>query len=619
MSENAEIKAKLTVETEGAKSGLEGVGKVFEHLGEKTHEVQHDLAQMAKQAIATAVGLDLFHGIESMKEFGHEVFGAAMNLGSEEKSLAQVMAVGDRTGRSFIELKGQAHEVHEALEEIAVESGQMTSQVVESFQSIAARSHKSAEEVQEFVGTIAQAAKVTPGGISAISEGFANMELGVIRARNPVVQMIAQMHLLAGNSKQVAAQLMKMAPEKAMALGEEAIQKMADKAKNLPLSFGQTVQSLRNVREQFFEIAGQPILKAMTGPIKELQRYVLENKATIAAWAEGAGRSIGNLIGKGAGLMKDAFKYLDEHGAELADDLMRAASAIGKVVAFIYEHREAIALAFGAKAALGIAGSVAGGAGGLASGAIGLAGAIGPVIGSAVSGALAAAKWAGTAQFGVSAAGLGSSITGAATAAVEGLGGAATATLGALNVVLPPLAAMAVAVGGVAFAVYEAKGLFADLAQEQRATIEAEHNFVERLGDVDYTSKEYQETLKNLRDKHEDLAAAALMAAMDLKVLGKEARQLVAPKITMDQEDIANRALGSVTAGTSQQNHDFLNGRGAFAVPDKAVINFNGGQTFHVKQEFRNADPDRVLVAFRRDVVNQALNRKQVRLSTPFG
>jgi hypothetical protein len=48
-------------------------------------------------------------------------------------------------------------------------------------------------------------------------------------------------------------------------------------------------------------------------------------------------------------------------------------------------------------------------------------------------------------------------------------------------------------------------------------------------------------------------------------------------------------------------------------------INLNGGQTFKIQQNFRDQDPDRVVVAFERRYTNAALKRVQSLTSTPFG
>jgi soluble cytochrome b562 len=55
------------------------------------------------------------------------------------------------------------------------------------------------------------------------------------------------------------------------------------------------------------------------------------------------------------------------------------------------------------------------------------------------------------------------------------------------------------------------------------------------------------------------------------------------------------------------------------AAPKLPQVNFNGGQTFLIKQDFRDQDPDRIAVVFRRDVQRQASSRLSASTAMPFG
>jgi hypothetical protein len=46
---------------------------------------------------------------------------------------------------------------------------------------------------------------------------------------------------------------------------------------------------------------------------------------------------------------------------------------------------------------------------------------------------------------------------------------------------------------------------------------------------------------------------------------------------------------------------------------------FNGGQTFQIKQDFRDQDPDRIAVIFQRDIARAAENRLQGGTGGAFG
>jgi hypothetical protein len=53
--------------------------------------------------------------------------------------------------------------------------------------------------------------------------------------------------------------------------------------------------------------------------------------------------------------------------------------------------------------------------------------------------------------------------------------------------------------------------------------------------------------------------------------------------------------------------------------PPPAVMQFNGGQTFNIKQDFRDQDPDRIAVVFKRDMMRAAESRLQAHTALPHG
>lgn len=59
--------------------------------------------------------------------------------------------------------------------------------------------------------------------------------------------------------------------------------------------------------------------------------------------------------------------------------------------------------------------------------------------------------------------------------------------------------------------------------------------------------------------------------------------------------------------------------RDAAAAMANPVVNFNGGQVFKIQQNFRDQNPDQVVVSFQRKVTQAAISRTQPMTTTPFG
>ena len=183
--------------------------------------------------------------------------------------------------------------------------------------------------------------------------------------------MIAATGMLHGTAKSVAAQMMKMSPDKAMQLGIDAVQKMGAKMKGLPLTFNELMVSLKGLREEIFESLGAPILQALSGPMNELRGYFEDNKETILGWAHAVGDKVGEWVKDAAEEFKDGFEYVQDHAEQIKAAFKEGADDVRAVVDFVLAHKGAIAAAFGGKSVAsgppgGIGGSVAKGGGELA-------------------------------------------------------------------------------------------------------------------------------------------------------------------------------------------------------------------------------------------------------------
>lgn len=132
--------------------------------------------------------------------------------------------------------------------------------------------------------------------MSEISTGFAQIEMGTFRGTNAIVKLVTAQHLLSGNAKEVAKQMMHMTSPERIKLAEEAVERMAAKLKPKPgddLPYVQVVQALKNVREQLFEAVGNPITDALGKQLNRLHRYFLDNQEQIEHWARIVGDKVG--------------------------------------------------------------------------------------------------------------------------------------------------------------------------------------------------------------------------------------------------------------------------------------------------------------------------------------
>jgi hypothetical protein len=597
---NHVVKTELKLEgSEHMHEALEHVKEGFESVDEKVHEVGGEIVGMFKNAAAVALGFQLEGAVESLKELGHEAFEAAEGMEKEEKAIRGVLAMIDQEGSSMEELAGQAHELNEQFTEMSESTGAAKADIVAAFDEMAERTGMGADAVKQLTEEMANAGKAVPGGIGALSEGFSNLSSGIIRARNPVVQMIAATGLLHGNAKQVAAQMMKMNPEQAMQLGIDAVEKMGNKMKGLPLTFSELVTSLKTVREEIFESLGAPILKALGGPLDRLRGYFTEHKEMIQHWAEVVGDKVGEWVGEAADKIQEGFEYLQDHADEIEAAFTKGAHAIRAVVDFILAHKEAIAGAFAAKALVGSAGGV-----------MGALGKAGGMLGGGGGAAKAGEEAAEAAVVGAeSEAALASSLV--ATGAVAGV-----------------LAVVALAAAGAVDDLADSTNAYHDEAVSSWSSINA--NVSGALDELTTSSDSVGGSLKEvadwmgvmLLDSLEGLTAFIKDDYIPAMTAVWHAMQMILAPVGKLLDMLGMHSGGG---GASLVTHDSAPGMahgglvgvggdkgemGAIKAPP--IYNFTGAIT--IQQDFKDTDPDRIATIFREDMGRAA--RSKVSAST---
>jgi hypothetical protein len=674
MAHEVEVKTRLTLD-DHASHALERVKHGFEHVNEEAKEVSHELIGMAKQAIATAAGFQLSGVISSFEELGHEAFNAARAVEDQRKGLRGVLAMGDTTGASMEQLGDRAASLKDELEEMGVAAGENADVIINSFQELAARSGKSEEALKELTSQMVYAGKAVPGGLQAITSGFEMMEMGMVRARNPLVMMIKQTGLMTGTAKQVAAALTKMAQagrvEEVMKLGEQAIGRMSDKMKAAPASFGGVIESIKTMRENLFETLGLPVLDALIPPLNQLKHYFMDNREEIEKFAHTIGTKVGEWVKAAAEKIKEGFQYLQTHADEIESAISTAFNGAKAVIDFILAHKEEIAIAFGAKMAVQGAGA----------------------IGSVVSGAMSLAGGLGEA--------------GEAAGAVGTIGKLAA---GAASLVNPVTAATA-AVAALGIAAYQYKGMLDDLDEDskQRARTILDHFhsmsqdtgtwtqamrddmektrqegllLAQKLGDAGLAGKMNEmaeaatkghEGLRKIMEPFEtaakaipaapDATGAAMPGAVDAYTSQLEASgDAMANAINQAaaaHSDAAIRSQASYIAHSARLQDALLSSstltsqgfdeliktlevmspelaarlkgaRESLGVaapgekpatgekPPGAVIHMPGAH-INIHQDFRDQDPDRVALVFQRDLVRAATATRQSKLAGVFG
>jgi hypothetical protein len=617
----------------------------FASIDNSVSHAASGMASFVKQTASTALGVQIAglpHMLHAVYESAVE---SAMAMGKEEKSVAAALMMTDRQGKTYAELRGEAKGLRSELREMGMAAGISGESMVESFTDIAARTDKGTDAVMDMMKQMAQAGRIVPGGLSGITQGFEQIEMGIARARNPVVQMISSTGLLKGNARQVAKEMQKMAPDKMMELAERAITKMAKKMENVPLSFSEAVTSMKDMREELFELVGAPIFKGFAPIMNTIRNEFKSHRDDIAKWAEAVGAQAGNAVEYAGARVKDVFAAIRDNWDGIAHSISATADALKGAGSFLIEHKDVL----GRMAMMGTA-PIAG----LASDDPGHS-SVGGILGDVAGGAMAGGKMGGPVG----------AIIGAAGAAI----GAATEEMAALTksmlYAIPAIGENLVWTEATTNALKRENTERQTEIEKMKNHAEANDRFIKGAeemiqlqnrpamskgsigptldmpgtGFADMTegvAMKVDESTKLLGDKmtnsfNEMLDAAIAsndagqMSAVQ-NVLGSSTQLQYAlatsgVKVSAGFNDLIDAMIegGKMTAEAGKRAKELVSKKGAGGLASMGGVHVGGGNTVNMKMEFKEADPDRIMLRFKSDFTRAAASRTAARVSGPFG
>jgi hypothetical protein len=405
---------------------------------------------------------------------------------------------------------------------------------------------------------------------------------------------------------------------------------------------------MKDIRENIFEGLGIPILKAMTEPLRKIQKYFHDNAAEVEKWAIKVGTKVGEYVTDAAKMMQDAFNYLNDHADDIRAAISDAASVIRGVVEFIIAHKETLAIAFGAKMALPAAVGVA-----QALPAVGSALGAKTLGGSVAAGgitAVAAVAWFEAVDQLVQVIKLGTNASHDEMARKEALVRRASALHGVEVKDYEQLREAFVQNADAIGMTTREAGKYADALWEQN---KPRREAVRRLGELEkmqelpaqvvrapmaIPEKEAipspyapgMEPVAGQGELDEWLGYYNRAIQMHDDALAKEAASAIAGSNLLQTALMSANSnveggfdnLAEMVKGKSEEFAKVLHGmaaeRAEKAKSQAVNLNFHGA-TFHIKQDFKDKDPERLALLLRRDIVKQIVNPTQSRFGTPFG
>ena len=557
--------------------------------------------------------------------------------------------------------------VYDRLSDVARQAGVARGELVAAFAETGKNTTRTNDQLVNLISQVASAARALPAPVKDVVAGFSEIEKNTISASNPLIEMVKQANLFRGHNEQIALKLQAMGRQGMLNVMNKALKEMQERAKKMPMTLAEMGDQLGDMRDDVMKMIGGPMVSALTPHFRRFQAYISENRGKIEEYARTLGTKVGVWVTKAAELIKEGFAYVSAHADEIKRAIVEGFTYAKSVFAWMLEHKTALAAGLIASRAVGsgaVGGAIDAGRGvvefGRALGALNATG-VGPL----TAGSASAAKSLGA----LAAAGVGVALafdqfqrylkdTGGFLDPRKGeakknldaqleefarfgnqfdkVGEQQAAALTAMSAKMIENAQMAgLNTNRIAAQIEAEKAKHQALVQSAEGMVRARDMMAKYnrsdltldTGGIDQMAAAQTEAAKAFSDSF--MAAAksgnqgALNAAVQIVAGSKSLQQsllMSGQQVGLSLEKLAE-VIGDKAGdfGERLMQKATEDTKASAAKPPPTVMQFNGGQTFNIKQDFRDQDPDRVAVIFKRDVARAAENRLQARTVLPFG
>jgi hypothetical protein len=641
------------------KSGaaVKDIKRGFSELNEERKHVQEGFGDFARDVASTFIGMHLGGIVDGFKEM---TFGAIEIAAEAQQSKHDIAGmIAGMQGIPWGEARKEASQFHEEIDDLGISLGVNADALRKSFTDIASYlggTEQAYEQASDAVVAIGKVSRNTGMSVESIGDQFAQMAAGFVRPKSELFNLLQTTGIFGDKVKGVREGWQALTDDERIKRLNSAFEKLGSEMGEQQPTLTQMVSSIKQMGEQLLENAGMPVLDVLLPQFKELRDNFSHNRAEFEAYARTLGRDVGQWVKQAIDKAKEGFQYLRTHYEEIKSAIVEAFNHAKTVIDFILAHKEAIAIAFGAKTALdsGLGKAAVGVAGGIAK-----AGGAGAEIGGLSLGASAGGGLLGS----MAALGAFALALGGVTLALHEFEGLLKITAGGksderLNseaftrafqdmVKKPDLQQWdaveianfdkmrknfvalaesmgedARAAGELADAAYSAHQAGRDKVRQfdEAANVLSNLEATGGLGGVDLGpmvekfSSGFAEAMKTGDIATEQYIAKVLANAKGLHAafinsadLTGEGMESLADLVEGISKDLADKLRATAKSDKDRE--------GAKA-PNMALY---GGQTFNLKQDFRDQDPDRIAVVFQNDIAKLAERRLQASTASVFG
>jgi hypothetical protein len=616
------------------------------------------LATMAQQAVSNFVGNTV---IPKVLEYGSELVNNAMHVQEQVRKIGSyfVTSAGAEWGTAMEKAEG----VEAELARMAIRIGMDIDTARAAFSNMAKAADAgegSIDNVLKRTEQLMQISDITLEPVETLASEYAMMEKGIVRSKGALTKMLFSTGIFGKNIKKAGAYWGKLTEEQRKSALDDAIGKLANKMEAAPQSMASLLSSLNAVKQRIMDIAGKNLVANMTPRVQALLDYLERKRPQLEQMASKFGNELAIAGDKGVEWISEKFDYLILHWDEVMNSIKDGATKVYKVAKFIVDNADTIAYAYGLHALsptilagiqnagalkamgsgiTGFTGLLAAAKGGLVAFSAQLA-AVALAVGAAVVAFMAAkAQYDALQKEGGMSAAWQSFRYGNKAYSEADLSGFRNSMEEALksNRLETAAAILKTKQEAVAERKTAAQQQFGADAPEHYSAmgITAMENLVEdfskrmpTMGDIAAANAIQTQAelvaMYNMAIRSDNQALASYVAS----IAGRS--EALAYGLA-DNATLIEGGFDSFISRLDDKTKEFVGsmnkmygeahpGRTGRKEPKvESGVHMHGGQTFQIKQEFREADPDRIAIYMRRDLVKAATARARSRVRTPFG
>lgn len=285
----AEVKIRLVLDS-NAEAEAKKLSESIQHVAQESQKgTKNKFFSLDTSALKGAMSSGLVTGLMGVASAGAAVGAALMGVGAaaahafmesevQVRELAGTFATLDESGAALEHIRAYASDTKDELENLGMVAGVTDDELVAVFNDVIERGGKSVDAAKALTEQMAYAGRAVPGGAATLSQAFEAIQMGMVKAKNPIVGMIASTGMLKGNAKQVAKEMSAMSPEKQMELAEKAIARMSDKMKKLPMTIEQMKTSMMVMGGNLMESMGAPIVAKLGQGMTSLRNKFFDDQ-----------------------------------------------------------------------------------------------------------------------------------------------------------------------------------------------------------------------------------------------------------------------------------------------------------------------------------------------------